>query len=134
MREVVAHFRLAEIWWVQFGKNIATEVTGKGSDFLRPAVIIQLVFNNACLVVPLSTKIKVGDYYFAFCDTKGMSQCANLAQIRYVDGKRLKYKQSSIPKDAFENLREALCRLIRKNPAQERGGPQRANFCSNSTE
>ncbi len=108
------HFSIGEIWWAQLGKNIATEIEGKGKDFLRPAVIIQKLYGNACFVVPLTSKDRYSDYYFSFVDTREKKQCALLPQVRYIDGKRLKYKLSSIKKEDFNLLCYALCSLIKK--------------------
>jgi len=108
------YFEPSQIWWVQFGQNIATEIHGKGEQFLRPAVILTRMYTNACLVVPLTSVVKEGDYYFNFVDTFGTSQCAKLPQVRYIDGKRLKYQISSIRLEDFDALKEAFCLLIKK--------------------
>jgi len=108
------HFLPGQIWWAQMGQNIATEVAGKGDDFLRPVVIMQRVYGNACLAIPLTTTERQGDYYLRFQDSKGKTQYALLTQIRYLDGKRLKYQRSDIKKEDLDNLREAFCRLIKK--------------------
>ena len=108
------HFSIGEIWWAQLGYNIATEVAGKGYDFLRPVVIFQRVYGNACIAIPITSQERKGNYYFSFYDLKGIKQYALLTQIRYIDGKRLKYKLSSIKKEDFLGLRDAFCTLIKK--------------------
>ena len=108
------HFLPGQIWWAQIGQNIATEVAGKGEDFLRPVVIMQRVYGNACLAIPLTTKEREGDYYFRLQDGKGKTQYALLTQIRYLDGKRLKYQRADIKKEDLDNLREAFCNLLKK--------------------
>src|SRR3989344_4117139 len=90
------HFLPGQIWWAQIGQNIATEVVGKGKDFLRPVVIIQRVYGDACLAIPLTTTKREGNYYFCFQDTKCKIQYALLPKIRYLDGKRLKYQRAEI--------------------------------------
>jgi mRNA interferase MazF len=108
------HFLCGQIWWAQLGQNIATEIAGKGKNFLRPVIILQRVYGNACLAIPLSSQMRKGDYYFCFQDTKFRMQNALLTQIRYLDGKRLKYQQSNIKKEDFQNLQDALLILIKK--------------------
>jgi len=108
------HFLPGQIWWAQIGQNITTEVAGKGNDFLRPVVIIQRVYGNACLAIPLTTTERKEDYYFCFKDSKGKPQYALLTQIRYLDGKRLKYQRADIKKEDLENLRDTFCKLIKK--------------------
>lgn len=111
---VCPHFLSGQIWWAQIGQNIATEVAGKGEDFLRPVVIVQRVYGNACLAIPLTTRGKQGDYYFKFQDSKGKTQHALLTQMRYLDARRLKYQHADIKKEDLDNLREAFVRLIKK--------------------
>ena len=108
------HFLPGQIWWAQLGQNIATEVAGKGNDFLRPVLILQRVYGNACLATPLTSQERTGDYYFHFQDSKGRTQYALLTQTRYLDGKRLKYQLGDTKKEDLAKLREAFCRLIKK--------------------
>jgi len=111
------HFSVGEIWWAQIGHNIFTEVAGKGDDFLRPIIVLQKVYGNACMAIPLTSQMRKGDDYFYFHDSKQARQCALMAQIRYLDGKRLKYIQSMITNEDFVRLKEAFQTLINKNPA-----------------
>ena len=108
------HFLTGQIWWAQLGQNIATEVAGKGNDFLRPVIIIQRVYGNACLAIPLSSQNRIGDYYHTFKDSKGKTQYALLTQTRYLDGKRLKYQLADTKKEDLDNLRNAFCAVIKK--------------------
>lgn len=107
-------FRVGQIWWAKIGLNIASEINGKGKDFLRPVVIIQKMYGDACLVIPLTSSEKSGDYYYFFKDSKARMQYACLTQTRYLDGKRLKRKFSFIKIDIVKELREAVCALIKK--------------------
>jgi len=108
------HLSVGDIWWAQLGQNIATEVIGKGEDFLRPVLVLQVVYGNSCLVIPLTSKSRKGDYYFSFIDSKRNFQCGLLTQVRYLDGRRLKYQQSKINKRDFNVLRNAFISLIKK--------------------
>ncbi len=107
-------FKIGQIWWAHLGLNVATELDGKGSEFLRPILIIQKVYGDACLVIPLTTSEKFGDYYARFHDDRGRVQYACLAQARYLDGKRLKRKLSFVSRETTENLKQLLCTLIKK--------------------
>lgn len=111
---VCPHFVSGQIWWAQLGQNIATEVEGKGDDFLRPVLILQRVYGNACLAIPLTSQERKGNYYFSFQDSKKRTQCALLTQIRYLDGKRLKYQLGDIRKEDLDNIQDAFCTLIKK--------------------
>ena len=108
------YFSVGDIWWAQLGQNIATEVIGKGEDFLRPVVILRVVYGNSCLAIPLTSNKREGDYYHSFRDSRGDFQCALLAQVRYLDGKRLKRKQSAIGRYNLENLKKVFCKFVNK--------------------
>ncbi len=103
-----------EIWWVQFGQNIATEIYGKGKDFLRPAVVFRKVYKDACLVVPLTLQEKTGNYYFSFRDRRNLNQYAILHQIRYVDAKRLNHRFGEMKEKDFSDLQENFVNFITK--------------------
>jgi mRNA interferase MazF len=112
--EKVPIFQVGQIWWAQIGLNVATEIDGKGADFLRPIVIVQKVYGDACLAIPLTSTQRIGDYYASFKDGKGKSHWACLAQTRYLDSKRLKCKFSFVKKEVTSQLRDSLCALIKK--------------------
>ena len=76
-------FSTKEIWWAQIGQNIASEIVGKGENFLRPVIIFKKVYGNSCIAIPLTLKKREGDYYFPFKDTKNVNQCALGANSLY---------------------------------------------------
>ena len=106
-------FSDGEIWWIHFGQNIASEIYGKGDDFLRPAIIIRKVFRDACLVIPLTSKQKTGSYYFPF-SFKNKTQYALLHQIRYLDAKRLHHKYGDIAAKDFQKLKDDFNKFFYK--------------------
>jgi len=104
-----------EIWWTQFGQNISSEIYGKGDDFLRPAIVIRKVFDDACIVLPITSQEKSGSYYHRFKDRNGKWQYAYLAQVRYVDAKRFKHRFGEMKKQDFENLKQEFINFMNKN-------------------
>jgi mRNA interferase MazF len=118
----IPYFNIGEIWWIQLGKNISSESTGKGEDFLRPAIVLQKLYGTSALVVPLTSQKREGSYYFSFLDNQSSSQTAILSQMRYVDGKRLKRQLSSIPTATFQTIQNKIIELIKNNPQPEGGG------------
>lgn len=73
-----------EIWWIRFGQNIGVEVNGKHDQFERPAIIIKVFNLDSFLVVPITSKIKRGEYLIGFLSNSNEKKMANLAQIRTV--------------------------------------------------
>jgi len=119
-------FHEGEIRWVSLGKNIGTEIVGKGSTFSRPVLILRKVFKHSCLVIPLTSQEKNGSYYFKFEDSKGKKFYALLTQIRYIDGKRILGKISYISNQTHLNIQEAFIAIIKNIPyscsCMSRGG------------
>ena len=60
---------------------------------------------NACLVVPLTGRLKTGKYYFPVGAVNGRNATAVLSQIRFVDRKRLAVKIAMLDQDTFDDLR-----------------------------
>lgn len=105
-------FREGEVRWAYLGKNIGTESIGKGQAFARPVLILKKVFGNSAIAIPLSSQEKNGTYYFNFATLKNTKHCALLTQVRYLDGKRILEKISSILSKDFIELKKEYFKLI----------------------
>ena len=110
------HIHAGEIWWAKLGQNVATETIGKGEEFLRPVLILKTVYRSACLAIPLTKTLKLGSYYFTFVDSNDVKQCAILPQVRYLDARRLTYKQSYVSMKTFRVLLQRMIDFIKNNP------------------
>lgn len=100
-----------EIYWISFGKNIGSEAVGKGDVFSRPGVIIKELYKGY-IVLPLTTTIREGSYFFNFQDSKGIMQSAILSQIKFVDIKRIKGHISQMEEKDFKQLRNKLQKFL----------------------
>lgn len=106
------HFHEREIWFSSLGANIGFEQDGRGSDYLRPLIILRKFNNEICLVLPLTKNHKKGTHYFSFSYQDNFISTAILSQIRLIDVKRLEYKSGSISKVDFAQLKQKLKQLI----------------------
>lgn len=80
-----------DIWWASIGDNIGQEINGKGKEFTRPVYIYHTLDKNFCLIIPTSTKIKIGSWFVSVTQKDQIvSLC--LHQIRVIDCRRLKSK------------------------------------------
>ena len=111
---IAPYCRRGEIRWVYLGKNIGTESLGKSNSYSRPVLIFKKVFGHSCLAIPLTSQIKQGDYYYNFQADDGVYYCALLAQIRYLDGKRIRQKISFVRPCVFSNIQNAFFDFIKK--------------------
>lgn len=100
-----------DMWWCSIGKNIGTEVYGKGVWFTRPVVIIKKFNKYSFLVVPVSTKQAHGFWQVSF-GYSGMPQTALLNQVRTINYKRLGQKMGSLKDSDVKKIKETLARLL----------------------
>ncbi len=100
--------RERQVWWVSIGQNIGVEINGKNDNFERPILIIKRYNNDACLVVPLSSRIKVGSFYYHFLSQNGVISVANLSQIRTLSTKRFVRKIGKVSENDFLKIKELL--------------------------
>ena len=105
------YFNQGEIWWCQLGENIGDEENGKGSNYLRPVVVLTKFNKNICLVVPTSTKLKDSSYYYKI-SYQQQEYSALVSQIRVLDTKRFKKKIAQISNDDLQNLKNYLAKTL----------------------
>lgn len=103
-----ALFHEREIWWCKLGANVGFEMDGHGKDFERPVVIIKKFNLDTCIVISLTSKPKVGKYYFPMGVVQERDAKAVLSQIRLIDRKRLEEKIGTVPKETFKELLSAI--------------------------
>lgn len=110
-------FHAREVWWCKLGVNVGFEQDGKNKQFARPVVVLKKYSTNACLVVPLTSREKIGTYYFALGEVDGRSARAVLSQLRFVDKRRLINKVGMIDQETFRKLRSAIIQInLGENP------------------
>ncbi len=102
-----------DIWWAHLGENIGTEISGKSKKFTRPVIIYKKLSNYTFLVIPTSTKIKSGSWYFNFI-YKNKSLITCLHQIKIIDYRRLDDKMGKISQLDFELIKKSLLNLYFK--------------------
>lgn len=105
------YFHEREIWWTSLGSNIGYEQDGKNRLFERPVLIFKK-FNKFILwVLPLTSQVKTGKYYYQFeYDKKKYSII--LSQLRIISSKRLLRKIRNFPKDDFDNVKVEIRKLV----------------------
>ncbi len=99
-------YTVREIWWCSLGLNIGSEQNGTGPVFDRPVLILKGCSKNTCLVVPLTTSVKIHKTRvpIGLVDKKFAS--ALISQMKVVDTKRLIDKIGFLDKNVFNNVRK----------------------------
>lgn len=105
-------FNEGEIWWCSTGENIGSEISGKGSHFRRPVLVIRKLDRFAFIGVPLTSRYKEGTWYFNL-RIKDKDNFAILAQVRHVDYRRMDKILSTITSNDLQYIRESLVNIIK---------------------
>ena len=105
------YFNEGEIWWCHLGENIGDKENGKGSNYLRPVVVLTKFNKNICLVVPTSTKLKDNRYYYKI-SYQQQEYSALVSQVRVLDTKRFKKKIAQLSNDDLQNLKNYLAKTL----------------------
>ena len=91
--------------------NIGFEQDGKGFNFARPVLIFKKFNNETFWAIPLTTKIKIGKYWFSVDLEDGIKRTAVLSQVRLADAKRLYQKIGVLGEGQYQKLTEAFIKL-----------------------
>lgn len=105
-------FKEMEIWWCAIGMNLGGEVYGKGNGFRRPVLVLKKLSENLCIVLPMSTKKKVGTW-FTRVNFHNKQYTVCLYQIRVVDAHKRFYKKiATVNVEEFVHIKEKLKLLL----------------------
>lgn len=107
------YFREKEIWWCYVGANFGFEQDGKGGLFMRPVLILKKFSRNLCWVLPLSTKVSRGDFFFPLLSESNTIRMTTLPQMRLVDSRRLINKIDRISTLGHSFIKEKIIAFIR---------------------
>jgi len=111
-RKNTPYFKEGEIRWINFGKNIKTEVLGKGNSFSRPGIIFKKLYGHSCLIIPLTSQKHLGSYYYQFQDNRNKTHFAIFSQIRYIDGSRIRKKIGHTSKIEFVKIHRKFIKFL----------------------
>lgn len=103
--------KVGKVYWVRLGLNIGSEVYGKGENYVRPVLVLKLIYKNSFIGVPLSTKTKDNSfpYFYSFYTKNNDIRTALLSQLRLFDTKRVEnIANINISKSDFENIRDKI--------------------------
>ena len=101
-------FKEREIWWMYFGLNMGGELAGKGSEYVRPVLIIKKFNKNLFWGCAISSKLKPNnDYYFQIF-TKDGPRSVILSQLRLYDLQRLRNKMDVCTLGDFCKIKQAI--------------------------
>jgi mRNA interferase MazF len=74
---------------------------------------VVLFSKNVCLIVPLTTKMKKGKFYYEVGTIEKNQNFAILSQVKLIDTKRLSNKIHYVDKKTLAQIKKAIWKLIR---------------------
>ncbi len=106
-----------DIFWVKIGQNIGDEEYGKGSEFLRPVIVVKQLTSDLFIGVPTTTALKEDSDYFhnIFYKSKtdeNINSVAMLLQLKVLSKKRLLNKMGTVNQKEFEIIINKIKGLI----------------------
>lgn len=104
-------FRERDVFFASLGVNVGFEEDGKGSEFLRPIVVIKKYGKHSLLCAPLTSTDGKSNFRFLLPEMKGKRNSVLLSQLRVIDSRRLKYKLGMVDTKTFQELKEALQKI-----------------------
>ena len=127
-------FRAGDIWWCSIGINVGHEEDGKNQDFERPILIIRKFNKELFWAIPLTSKLKSGEYYHTV-KLFGDSRTLILSQMRILSSRRLLRKLHRISLGKLTEINTNL-NLILKTASPVKMKPRMPNgsLYANSSE
>lgn len=107
-------FHEREIWWCSIGLNLGHEQDGKNLLFERPILVVKKFNNRLAWVLPMTTKKKVGVYYYTLLH-EGQESAVILSQLRLVSVKRFRRFVRKISPNQFNHIKQLLGKLLGLN-------------------
>jgi mRNA interferase MazF len=98
--------KIKEIWWVNVGQNVGSEINGKNNNFERPVVVLKVFNNVGFLVAPISSKNKDDKYLIKFNNINEEVNVVNLSQIRAMSDKRFIRKIGVLDSEVFNKIKD----------------------------
>lgn len=105
--EKIPYFYDREIWWCSIGLNVGYEQDGKNENFERPVLVLKKFNKYILWIIPLTSRLKSGKYYYHFKFEKEKS-VAILSQLRLISSQRLLRKIGMISEIDFAKIRQAI--------------------------
>jgi mRNA interferase MazF len=103
--------KIREIWWINIGLNIGTEIYGKTDQYTRP-VLIMKIYDNSFLGLPISSQIKKDKSRPKIYTDDLRCHSVILKQMRVFDRKRLIKRKYIISKNKFKKILSFLKNMI----------------------
>ena len=106
-KEVLDEIRIGDVRWASLGVNVGGEIDGKGSQFLRPVLVLGIKGLTLALVVPLTSVRKYTPGYVPF-DLAGKKGALCIHQTKSISQKRLGSRIAHLAESKLGEYKEEL--------------------------
>jgi mRNA interferase MazF len=131
-RKKIVMYREREVWWCSLGKNIGHEEDGKNALFERPVLILRKFSTDMFWGIPLTSKLKVGKYYFRV-KLRDQDSTIILSQLRTLSSKRLIRRMGKISLESFSQVEDKVLGLINETDSLRSPRVPCGNLYNNTT-
>jgi mRNA interferase MazF len=105
------YFKQWDIWRISLWINIKSESNWKWENFRRPVLILKKLSSDSCIVVPLSSKIKIWSWFYQY-NLHWIKETALLYQIRMIHKNRFQRKIWELDEKDFSEIKKRLKNLL----------------------
>ncbi len=117
-REYKNDIKPGVIYWCNFGLGIGSEMLGKGSEFMRPVLVLARIDARLLLVLPITSRDKAGPHY-AKIYVNGMPESLVLYQISTIDSLRITDFIDELPPETFREVKKSFLKLLKRELYKE---------------
>lgn len=111
-RERPKYVKVGGIYWCNLGINIGSCEDGKGNNYTRPVLVLAKMNATQALIVPITSKQKVGANYREICVSAKIEYLL-FDQLRMVDTKCLSDLIDDVGDNILKRFRSDLLNILR---------------------
>ena len=104
-------FSEREVWWCTLGINIGSEEDGKGSNYLRPVLVVRKFNKDIFYGLPITSNKKDNKFHLII-DSGDIQGSVILSQMRLIDAKRLSHLLGKITDKELNEVKKKLKALF----------------------
>lgn len=106
-KDTLEEVKIGDIRWASLGVNVGGEIDGKGSQFLRPVLVLGIKGTTLALIVPLTSVRKYFPGYIPF-DLNGTEGSLCVHQVKSISQKRLGSRIAHVMPPKLEEYKQEL--------------------------
>ncbi len=107
------HPKIGEIWYVRVGMNVGSEIYGKGTEYVRPVLVLNADDSESFIGAPITSKLKRRRYSEIIKTQDEKLHSVLMYQIKLFDKRRLIRRRYILDMDQYLNLKSIFYSLYK---------------------